>query len=231
MQLLGFEALVRLEHPNGQLEPASFLDIAEKSDLITRIDTFVLDRACATLARWSDAHPAAAALTMAVNVSARQLARPDLTEVVADALGRHGLAPHRVHLEITESDLMTDLATTVDTLERLRALGVQLAIDDFGTGHSSLRYLERFRANTVKIDRSFVERATVDSQASMIIQAILQIASTFGMHTVAEGVETTQQLDAVRGLGCGAAQGYLIARPLSVEQAEEFIVAGLPAAA
>jgi len=231
MRLRGFEALVRLEHPDGQVEPAGFLDVAEQSDLITRIDSFVMERACATLVRWSAAHPDAAGLTMSVNVSARQLARPDLPAVVADVLARHGLAAERLHLEITEGDLMTDLPTTIRTLEQLRALGVQLAIDDFGTGQTSLRYLERLGAHTVKIDRSFVERATEDSQAAMIVQAIIQIASTFGMESVAEGVETTQQLDALRGLGCGAAQGYLIARPLSTEAAEEFITAGLPHAA
>ena len=231
MRLRGFEALVRLEHPDGQVEPAGFLDVAEQSDLITRIDTFVMERACATLVRWSAVHPNAAELTMSVNVSARQLARPDLPAVVAAVLARHGLAAERLHLEITEGDLMTDLPTTIGTLGQLRALGVQLAIDDFGTGQTSLRYLERLGAHTVKIDRSFVERATEDSQAAMIVQAIIQIASSFGMESVAEGVETTQQLDAIRGLGCGAAQGYLIARPLSTEQAEEFITAGLPHAA
>ena len=231
MRLRGFEALVRLEHPDGQVEPAGFLDVAEQSDLITRIDSFVMERACATLVRWSATHPSATALTMSVNVSARQLARPDLPAVVAAVLARHGLAAERLHLEITEGDLMTDLPTTIRTLEQLRALGVQLAIDDFGTGQTSLRYLERLGAHTVKIDRSFVERATEDGQAAMIVQAIIQIASTFGMESVAEGVETTQQLDAIRGLGCGAAQGYLIARPLSTEQAEEFITAGLPHAA
>ena len=231
MRLLGFEALVRLEHPDGQVEPAGFLDIAEQSDLITRIDSFVMERACATLVRWSLQHPDAGALTMSVNVSARQLARPDLPEVVAAVLHRHGLAPERLHLEITEGDLMTDLETAVGTLERLHALGVRLAIDDFGTGQTSLCYLERFHASTVKIDRSFVGRATEDGQAAMIVQAIVQLATTFGMRSVAEGIETPQQLDAMRGLGCAAAQGYLIARPLSTEQAEEFISTDLLRAA
>ena len=222
----GFEALVRWRQPDGELlPPDQFLDIAEQSDLIERIDTFVMERACADLARWSVALPQARELTMSVNLSARQLGRIDLAEVVQRALTRTGIAPNRLVLEITESNLMEDLDATKVSLEHLRRMGVQVAIDDFGTGYSSLSYLQVFGADILKIDRSFVASATESNASAAVVRAVTLLAATFSMAVVAEGVETVAQRDLLRDMGCGAVQGFLIAEPVSADDARTLIMA------
>ncbi len=226
-ELRGFEALVRWSHPQrGMMQPDQFLDVAEQSGLIVRVDTFVLGEACRQLRRWSDVR-ADDRLFVAVNLSPRQLARPDLPELIEATLVAHELRPEQLHLEITEGRLMEEIGATIDALARLRAIGVRLAIDDFGTGHSSLSYLRRFDVHTLKIDRGFIDAAPHDRGSAQIIQAITQLASTFGLDTVAEGVETTQQLRLLEEIGCDAAQGYLLGRPLSVEQADALVHDGL----
>lgn len=222
----GFEALVRWRQPDGVLlPPDQFLDIAEQSDLIERIDTFVMERACADLARWSAALPQARELTMSVNLSARQLGRIDLADVVRRALTRTGIEPNRLVLEITESNLMEDLDATKVSLQQLRQLGVQVAIDDFGTGYSSLSYLQVFNADILKIDRSFVESATESNASAAVVRAVTLLAATFSMAVVAEGVETVAQRDLLRNMGCGSVQGFLIAEPVSADDARTLIMA------
>ncbi len=228
-EVVGFEALVRWRRDGEVIEPGLFLEIAQQSELITRIDTFVLTEACNRLAEWSEEMPSYASLHMAVNLSARQLARLDLVEVVAAAIATSGIAPERLVFEITEGILMTDLLATVDALNGLRELGVQLAIDDFGTGYSSLSYLQQFRAHTVKIDRSFIDLTDPQDPDTRIIEAIVGLANTFGMKTVAEGVETAEQLQRVLDLGCDAAQGYLLGRPLPASDATDLLRLGLRA--
>ncbi len=226
-RVVGFEALVRWNKGGELIEPGAFLSIAEQSDLITTIDTLVLNTACRQLAEWTKHIPGGEALHMAVNLSARQLARVDLAATIGLALTDSGIAPERLVLEITESDLMTDLRATVAALEDVRELGVRLAIDDFGTGYSSLSYLQMFRAHTVKIDRSFIEKTDQDEPDSRIVEAIVGLAQTFGMTTVAEGVETTAQFDRIQELGCSAAQGYLLGRAVLEKRATELLLQSL----
>ncbi len=218
-RICGFESLVRWRRDGVVIEPGSFLDIAEQSDLITRIDTLVLSRSCHQLAMWKAEFPHAKDLRISVNLSARQLARPDLTDIVRAILEESGVDPVSVVFELTEGNLMTDLTATMAGLEGLRSLGVQLAIDDFGVGYSSLSYLQRFQAHTVKIDRRFVEHADQDNGDARIVEAIVSLARTFGMSTIAEGVETDAQFDRVRELGCDAIQGFLIGRGVEAEHA------------
>ncbi len=226
-RLLGFEALVRWRQPDGTLlGPEAFLDIAEQSDLVEQIDTYVLERACWDLARWSIAMPEAAELTMAVNLSSRQLGRSDLPALVERTLLRIGLAPNRLVLEITENNLMVDLEATRSSLDHLRALGVRVAIDDFGTGYSSLSYLHSFGADMLKIDRTFVARATENETAATVVRAVTLLAATFDMEVIAEGVETIEQRNLLQGIGCTAMQGYLLARPVSADDARSMILAG-----
>ena len=229
-RLLGFEALVRWRQPDGSLlGPDAFLDIAEQSDLVERIDTYVFERACWDLARWTLAMSAAADLTMAVNLSSRQLGRPDLPELVERTLLRTGLAPNRLVLEITENNLMVDLDATRSSLEKLRAIGVRVAIDDFGTGYSSLSYLHSFGADMLKIDRSFVARAADNETAATVVRAVTLLAATFDMEVIAEGVETAEQRELLQGIGCTAMQGYLLAPPGTADDARALILAGWPA--
>jgi diguanylate cyclase (GGDEF)-like protein len=224
-QVVGFEALIRWRRDGEVIEPGLFLAIAQQSELITQIDTFVLTEACHQLATWSATIPGAEHLYMTVNLSARQLARLDLYEVVSAALKSSGVSADRLVFEITEGILMTDLLATVDALNGLRELGVQLAIDDFGTGYSSLSYLQQFRAHTVKIDRSFIDLTDPNGPDTRIVEAIVGLANTFGMTTVAEGVETPEQLERVHALGCTTAQGYLLGRPLPAAEATELLYA------
>ncbi len=220
----GFEALVRWQRNGVVIEPGAFLDVAQQSDLITRIDSLVLSQACCQLAEWHRQFPAQPDLSVSINLSARQLARHDLIDFVSSTISMAGVPPECVILEITEGTLMNDLGATMSALEGLRSIGVRLAIDDFGVGYSSLSYLQRFQAHIVKIDRRFVEHADRQSGDARIVEAIVSLAKTFGMATVAEGVETTAQYDRVRELGCDATQGYLTGRPMSVNAASALLV-------
>jgi diguanylate cyclase (GGDEF)-like protein/PAS domain S-box-containing protein len=222
-RLEGFEALVRWNRNGEVIEPAGFLAVAAESSLITEIDELVLRTACNQLAEWVRTIDGSSDLQMAVNLSARQLARTDIVDTVRSALANSGANPSQLVLEITESSLMTDLRATVAALQGLRELGVRLAIDDFGTGYSSLSYLQRFQAHTVKIDRSFIEFSVTQESDARIVEAIVALAQTFGMSTVAEGIETADQLERMRGLGCDSVQGYLLGRPVDAVHATSYI--------
>jgi diguanylate cyclase (GGDEF)-like protein/PAS domain S-box-containing protein len=211
--LLGFEALVRWEHPKrGLLGPAEFIPHAERSGLIDRLGEWVLEHACQFARGWRDEHPGMP-MVVSVNVSARQLADPLLADRVADALEMTGLAPEELCLELTESALMDDADLSLAALRALKALGVQLAIDDFGTGYSSLAYLRRFPIDAVKIDRSFVSGLGSRSEDSAIVTAVLGLTQALGLNAIAEGVEDVGQRDELVRLGCGAAQGFLFSPP------------------
>jgi diguanylate cyclase (GGDEF)-like protein len=213
--LVGFEALVRWRQPDGtMIAPAEFLEVAELSDLITHIDSYVLRTACADLAEWTRHRPELAHITMSVNVSSRQLRRPDLSAVVGDALVKAGLQPSRLALEVTESVLMEDFDSAHLSLDELKLLGVRIAFDDFGTGHCTMGYLRLFDAHILKIDRSFVATVTDNAADEQVVRAIAQLAEAFGMQTIAEGVETEAQRDLLRRIGCDTMQGYLFDRPL-----------------
>jgi diguanylate cyclase (GGDEF)-like protein/PAS domain S-box-containing protein len=212
--VVGVEALLRWDHPErGLLRPAEFISLAEETGLILPIGKWALWEACRQEQVWREANPDRAPLTIAVNLSARQLAQPDVGEMVAGVLASTGTDPAHVSLEITESILTGDTEATVTALRALKALGVRLSVDDFGTGYSSLVYLKNFPVDTLKVDQSFVSGLGRDSEDSAIVAGVVGLAQTLGLTAIAEGVETEEQLQALRSLGCDLAQGYLFGRP------------------
>jgi diguanylate cyclase (GGDEF)-like protein len=219
------EALLRWNHPQrGLLAPGAFLDLAEESGLIVPIGAWVLEDACRQAVAWrTDPSLAGHAPKVWINLSPRQLASPDLPDLVARTLGRTGAEANDICLEITEGALMADPETTLATLRELRLLGVSLAVDDFGTGYSSLSYLRRFPVEAVKIDRSFVDRVGSGPEDSAVVAAIVKLSEALGLTVVAEGVETPTQLNKLRELGCELAQGYLFAPPLEAAALTELL--------
>jgi diguanylate cyclase (GGDEF)-like protein len=218
-RVVGVEALVRWKHPErGLVPPLEFIPIAEETGLIVPIGNWVLERACRQAGEWRRAMPGAPPLTISVNLSARQLAQPDLPRIVRDVLGETGVDPGDLHLEITESSLMEDPDAALAAMTELRALGVRLVLDDFGTGYSSLAYVQRFPIARLKIDRSFVADLGEDSPGAAIVAAVASMAHGLGVDVVAEGVETEEQAALVQELGCGYAQGFLYGRPVSAEE-------------
>ena len=221
--IIGVEALVRWQHPElGMIAPASFIPLAENCGLIDEIGAWVLNEACHQLHAWDCA--GLPPLRMAVNVSARQFRDSKLRDQVALALVRHHLAPERLELELTESILMRNTAEAIKMMERLKALGIVLAIDDFGTGFSSLSYLAEFPVDTLKIDQSFVRGADGQIRNGPIVRAICTLAAGLGMRTVAEGVESGQQLDFLIANQCDEVQGYLLARPMAADRVAELVL-------
>ena len=213
-QLTGVEALLRWEHPErGLLLPGDFITVAEETGLIVPIGSWVLDQACRQVQRWQASMPDLPPLVLAVNLSGRQLGHPRLVDDVAAVLAETGIDPSHVDLEITESVLMDDVEMSEETLGRLKKLGVKLVVDDFGTGYSSLSYLRRFPVDVLKVDRSFVDGLGSDPGDSAIVTAVVTLAHALGLHAVAEGVETLEQLSELRRLGCDSAQGFHFARP------------------
>ncbi len=212
----GFEALMRWQHPTrGLIPPGDFIPLAEETGLIVPLGAFALREACREAAGWPDG------LRVAVNVSAMQFRQPGLEQAVLGALAAAGLAADRLELEITESVLMQDSEAVIACLHRLRGLGVRIALDDFGTGYSSLSYLRRFPFDKIKIDRAFV-RDIAELDTAAIVRAIVGIGEQLGTAITAEGVETPEQLAAVRRAGCTEAQGFLYSRPLTAADALAF---------
>ncbi|PLS87591.1 MAG: GGDEF domain-containing protein [Actinobacteria bacterium] len=223
-RVVGFEALMRWEHPEqGLVPPGRFIPVAEETGMIIPIGRWVLEEACRQAKKWCEGRPNGPPLAMSVNLSARQFAHPDLARDVARALGESGLDPGCLVLEITESAVMEDARSTIDTLEELESLGVGLAIDDFGTGYSSLSYLRRFPVDYLKIDRSFVDGIEEDSGDAVLVSGIVDLAHALGLSVVAEGVETEGQLGLLRGMGCDLAQGYHFSRPMPGEEADTLL--------
>ena len=214
-RLAGFEALVRWNHPRrGLVSPADFIPVAEETGLIVPIGQWVLNEACAHIREWQMKSPSHRALSLSVNLSARQVAQPDLLDRIKEALETSKLNPHCLKLEITESVVMENAEAATLMFKQLRSLGVQLSIDDFGTGYSSLSYLHRFPLNYLKIDRSFVMRLTTDND-NAIVRTISTLARNLGMEVIAEGIETEEQYQQLKMLGCEYGQGYLFSRPVS----------------
>jgi diguanylate cyclase (GGDEF)-like protein len=222
--IAGFEALVRWNHPTrGLLAPGEFVPLAEEAGQIAQIDTIVLREATRQLAEWQRLDPSLAGLGMSVNLSARQFTDPDLVAKVATALADAGVEPHTLWLEITESVVMDETNATLEILRSLRQLGARLMVDDFGTGYSSLVYLKRFPVDALKIDRGFVDGLGVDIEDEAIVRAVIGLAEALGLQVVAEGVETARQLDQLRRLRCGMAQGFLFSPPVPAEVATELL--------
>jgi diguanylate cyclase (GGDEF)-like protein len=226
-RIVGVEALLRWHHPKlGLVPPLHFIPLAEETGLIIPIGEWVLRTACAQAKAWHAAgYPA---LSMAVNMSAKQFQQQDVPSLVAAVLGRSGLPAECLELELTESTLMHNTVAAVETMRQLKSLGVRLALDDFGTGYSSLSYLRRFPIDVLKIDRSFTMDVTSDEGAASITRAIIAMACSLNMVTVAEGVETKEQLDFLGALGCDVMQGYYVSRPLSVGRMTALLGTGLP---
>ncbi len=227
-RVTGAEALVRWMHPElGTRSPGEFIGVAEETGLILPIGEFVLREACRTAAGWRQRFPEAGDLTISVNFSARQFTHGKPLAIIREALAESGLPPACLKVEITESLLMEDLGEILRMLQEIDRMGVRLQLDDFGTGYSSLSYLQRFPIRTIKVDRSFV--SSIDHAASReLVRAIVTLAQSLKMETIAEGVETQMHLSAVRELGCHYAQGYLFSRPVSAEAFEELIRRGGP---
>lgn len=214
-RVIGVEALVRWEHPAyGAILPTEFIPLAEESGLIVEVGRWVLARACAVVAGWGD-DPVLGRLSVAVNVSRRQLREPGLAQTVASVLAESGLDPGRLVLEVTESVLMENDEVAVGVLEELRRSGVRLAVDDFGTGYSSLAALLRLPIDQLKIDQSFVRGLPDDEDAGTIVWAVVRLGHNLNLTVLAEGIETEGQLAALREFGCDLGQGYLFSRPVS----------------
>jgi diguanylate cyclase (GGDEF)-like protein/PAS domain S-box-containing protein len=220
-RILGFEALVRWNHPErGLILPGEFMCVAEESDLILLLGRWVLREACRQMAEWQKSLAADPPLILCVNVSSRQLTDPRLVEDVGLALAATGLDPGTLALEMTESSIMGDAQQTLATLDALQKMNIGLEIDDFGTGYSSLSYLQKLPFDTLKIDRSFVSELSEGSGSMDIVKAILELARSLRMDVIAEGVETKEQLRILRQLGCNYLQGYLFSRPVDAAAAE-----------
>jgi len=219
-QLEGVEALLRWAHPErGLLAPNIFIPLAEESGLIVSIGTWVLDRACRQLVDWSHNNGQGSNLSMTVNISVRQLEQPDFVDMVEATCRRRGVAPERLTLEITESTLMDDTELMARRLQELHEVGVRLAIDDFGTGYSSLGYVRRYPFDVLKIDRSFVA-GIGHAHDDEVVRAILDLAKTIGVRTIAEGIESAQQLEFLTLLGCDAGQGFYFSKPVPAHEIE-----------
>jgi diguanylate cyclase (GGDEF)-like protein/PAS domain S-box-containing protein len=218
-KLVGFEALIRWNHPQrGFVPPNVFIPVAEESGLMPVIGEWVIEEVCRTAATWPDQ------ITVALNISPKQIVLPALPNIVSQAIGRHKIQANRLELEVTEGVFLGDNGATLDVLKRLRALGVGIALDDFGTGYSSIGYLNKAVFHKLKIDGSFVREAGSRQENVAIIQSIVQLAKSFRMSVTAEGVETAEDFERMRDLGCDTIQGYLFGRPLSYDRANQMVM-------
>ncbi|WKE64175.1 EAL domain-containing protein [Gallaecimonas kandeliae] len=222
-QCKGAEALLRLpDGKGGYISPADFIPIAEESGLILDLGAWVLNASCQQVKKWYDhgLFPG----RIAINLSARQFRQQDLVARIDEVLENCGLPPHMLELEITEGAMMEDPIRAIAVMERLRERGITLAMDDFGTGYSSLSHLRQFPVTSVKIDRSFVKDLTVDSSARSLTAAIISLAKNMELHVVAEGVETEEQLLALRNLNCPVCQGFLFGKPMAAMDFEQLLI-------
>ena len=218
LALIGVEALLRWEHPTlGQIQPEEFIPLLESTGQIVSVGTWVLDEACAQMAAWRER---GSDLSVSVNVSGRQLDQDTIIDDVRRALQASGLDPAALTLEVTETVLMRNVDATARRLRELKELGVQLAIDDFGTGYSSLAYLQRFPVDCLKIDRSFTDAISRSPESKALIHTLAQLGKDLGLRTLAEGVETTGQLDHLRDQHFDEVQGFLLAKPLASDAFE-----------
>lgn len=228
----GFEALVRWQHPDdGLLSPAEFIPVAERSQLIIPITQAVLQEACSQARIWRSQLPADFPFSISVNLPAKYLAKPDLLQEISALMAENGLPPEFLTLEITESEIMEDPTSFSIALSHLNELGVKTYIDDFGTGYSSLKYLANLPVHALKIDRAFVSNLDVDERNSAIVRSVVSLAHNLGLQVIAEGVETSHQLEYLKALKCQYGQGFLFSRPGDREQATQFLTAYGPGSA
>ena len=216
-EVTGAEALVRWQHPqHGLIPPIKFIPLAERSGLIIPLGAWVLDEACRQAQAWRESHQLPPML-VAINLSAMQFQHGNIVETVASALAHSGLPANHLELELTESILLHDIEVVVDTLHRLKEIGVKLSIDDFGTGYSSFSYLQRLAVDKLKVDQSFVRDMVENPGDAAIVKGIIQLAHTLKLNVIAEGVETDAQLQLLKDLGCDEVQGYLFSPPVPAE--------------
>jgi diguanylate cyclase (GGDEF)-like protein len=225
-KVAGAEALVRWNHPaRGLIRPNDFIPLAEQTGMIRDLGAWVLRQACRQAKQWQDSFPTDPALKIAVNLSAAELARDELVDDVRQVLSESGMPASCVILEVTESMLMRNTEHTIDMLKKLKETGVRLAVDDFGTGYSSLSYLTRFPIDAIKIDKDFVDGIERGAEEAALVRAIIHMGESLGLQTVAEGIETLEQLTELRRLGCSEGQGFFLARPLAIETMAKVLAA------
>lgn len=223
MAPVGFEALVRWRRPGvGLVPPGLFIPLAEQNGAIADIGLWVLNEGLAALRRWREAGKT---ITMAINLSPKQMEQDDIVERLGEGLERHRVDPRSVKLEITETALASNASEISAKVARMRAMGVLISLDDFGTGYSSLGHLHRFPVDTLKIDKSFVDLLLTDAELSPVPRAVVGLAHSMGMDVVAEGIEHPHQLARVKEMGCEMGQGYLFSRPMPEPEAREWLSA------
>jgi diguanylate cyclase (GGDEF)-like protein/PAS domain S-box-containing protein len=223
-ELVGFESLIRWIHPvHGLIPPMEFIPIAEENGLILPIGKWVLRESCRQLSEWQETYKMPRNLFISVNISAKQIDRGTVINDVTEILAETNLSPAFLKLEITESTLMKNQDRAIQTVSVLREMGVKISIDDFGTGYSSLSYLHNFAIDTLKVDRSFVQRIGMPDEKTEIIQTIIALAANLGVDVIAEGVETEEQLQFLRENNCEFGQGYYYSRPVNSTLATELI--------
>lgn len=222
-KIVGFEALVRMNHPeHGLVPPGDFIPIAEANGLIIQLGLWVLQEVCRQIAAWESL--GLGQVPVAVNVSPVQICRPDFARAVSDCLTRYRIRPETIELELTEGMLISATGVAQEQLRALRELGVQLSIDDFGTGYASLSYLHRLQFDSIKLDRSFVQSIDTDDLARRLVQAMIGVAQGLGLNVVAEGVETEGQRAALVSAGCPLMQGFLFARPKPPAELQDMLL-------
>jgi EAL domain-containing protein (putative c-di-GMP-specific phosphodiesterase class I) len=216
---VGFEALLRWNHPKkGMISPADFIPIAESSGMIVPIGNWVLEQSCRLATTLQKK------LSVAVNISPAQFKSGKLVDAVSAALKKYALAPHRLELEITESLLLEKSSETLDILKSLKELGVSIALDDFGTGYSGLGYLNSFPIDKIKIDRSFIKDLGMKPRSKELVRAAINMGHSLGLMTLAEGIETQEQLDILRALGCQQGQGFLFSPGIPASQISDALL-------
>jgi EAL domain-containing protein (putative c-di-GMP-specific phosphodiesterase class I) len=227
-QITGFEALIRWHHPaRGIVYPGEFIELAEDTGLIVAIGEWMLREACRQLKQWQTRFVLPEPLTMNVNLSVKQLADPSLVEHVKTILEEHGIVPRTLNLELTETALMTNLDGARSALADLRNLGVRLKLDDFGTGYSSLGYLSALHFDSLKIDRSFVQRMANDVESHAIVESVAKLAHALGMTLVAEGIELEEHIVELLRMGCEVGQGFYFSTAVEASAAEELMESSL----
>jgi diguanylate cyclase (GGDEF)-like protein/PAS domain S-box-containing protein len=223
-KIIGFEALARWAHPKlGLLTPNHFIPLAEDTGLIIQLDRFILREACRQMAEWQNSLPFDPPLTISVNLSGKQIVQPDLIETIVQILDETALSPEYLKLEITENVILEDSKLTIEVFKELQKLGIQVQIDDFGVGYSSLNYLSQFPINALKIDRSFVSHMLDDKNQMEIVQAIVMLTQRLGVDVIAEGMESTGQMDTLESMGCEFGQGYLVSVPMDSQASRKIL--------
>jgi EAL domain-containing protein (putative c-di-GMP-specific phosphodiesterase class I) len=227
-KIIGFEALVRWQHPQlGLVPPDNFIPLAEETGLIIPIGYWVLSEACRQMRAWQIQFPSDPPLTISVNLSTKQFSQPGLIEQINQIIQETGLEGSNLKLEITESVLMENIQSVTFMLLQLQKMNIQLHLDDFGIGYSSLSYLHRFPSNALKIDRSFVTKIGINGENLEIVQAIITLAQSLNIDVIAEGIETAEQLAQLRAMKCQYAQGYFFSQPLDSKSIETLIASGI----